>query len=53
MTQFVTAQRARLKSKSLDAAAISAAKSGDIVEAAAWTAAARAMFSLDEFVTKG
>ena len=52
MLRFVNAQRVRLSNQSLNAAAISGVKSGPAIEPAAWTAASRALFSLDEFVTK-
>ena len=52
MLQFVNVQRQRLKSKELDAAKICG--SADVsLDRAAWTLAARAVFNLDEFVTKG
>jgi hypothetical protein len=53
MQKFLQAQRARLQKGELQPAIIAAAKDGNLVEAAAWTLAARALFNLDEFVTKG
>jgi len=52
MLQFVNAQRQRLKSKELDAAKI-CGSAGSSPDRAAWTLAARTVFNLDEFVTKG
>ena len=52
MLRFVNAQRDRLKAKQLDAAAIAGSKDATL-DAAAWTLAARTVFNLDEFVTKG
>lgn len=49
--QFVDAQRRRLKSGDLNAARIAGGKR-DAVEAAAWTTLARALFSLDETITR-
>ncbi|MDB6137119.1 MAG: Planctomycete cytochrome [Verrucomicrobiaceae bacterium] len=50
--QFVKAQRARLSSGELEAAKIGGGPERT-VEVAAWTLAARSMFNLDEFLTKG
>ncbi len=52
LVQFVETQRARCLSKELDAAAIAGTKGSDAAERAAWTLLARALFNLDEFVTK-
>jgi hypothetical protein len=52
MLQFVNAQRGRLQAKQLDAVAI-VGRPDATVDEAAWTLAARAVFNLDEFVTKG
>ena len=53
LAKFFTTQKARFISKELDAQAIAGEGSGDANERAAWTALARAMFNLDEAVTKG
>lgn len=50
---FVLLQRQRFQAGELNAAAISGLTKGDTLEAAVWTLAARSMFNLDEFVTKG
>jgi len=50
---FLNQQRSRLKSGDLKASEITAIKEGDATEAAAWTLTARALFNLDEFITKG
>ena len=52
MLRFVNAQRDRLKAKQLDAAAITG-RPDATPDDAAWTLAARTVFNLDEFVTKG
>ncbi|MDB6073854.1 MAG: Planctomycete cytochrome [Verrucomicrobiaceae bacterium] len=49
---FVKTQRARLAAGKLDAVKIGGVP-GTTVEAAAWTLAARSVFNLDEFLTKG
>ena len=49
---YVNAQRERLKAKQLDSSAIAGSQDAT-VDAAAWTLAARTVFNLDEFVTKG
>lgn len=49
---YVNAQRERLKAKHLDPSAIAGSQDAT-VDAAAWTLAARTVFNLDEFVTKG
>ena len=51
LLQFVKQQRDRLQNKELDAAKICG--EGASIDAAAWTLAARTIFNLDEFVTKG
>lgn len=50
---FIDQQRARLKSGELKAAEITGISEKESTEAAAWTLAARALFNLDEFITKG
>ena len=52
MLQFVGSQRARLKTGELKPAKIGG-QPDSTPEAAAWTLAARAVFNLDEFLTKG
>lgn len=49
---FVEAQRRRLDSRELDAATVSGSKDVDNINHAAWTLLARALFNLDEFVTR-
>ncbi len=53
MQSFVAGQRTRLQQGELVAAEVSGVKDATAVEAAAWTLAARTMFNLDEFMTKG
>jgi hypothetical protein len=53
LARFFEDQKGRLTRKELDAAAIAGLGEADVVERAAWTAVARALFNLDEFVTKG
>lgn len=52
MQSFLTQQRSRLKSGELKAADITGL-TAEATEAATWTLAARVLFNLDEFVTKG
>ena len=52
MQRFLTAQRARLQAKELDAAKITGDAKATL-DAALWTLVARTVFNLDEFVTKG
>jgi hypothetical protein len=52
LTKFTATQKARFESKELDAAKIAGAGEGDINERAAWTALARTLLNLDEFVVK-
>ena len=52
MQRFLTAQRARLQVKELDAAKITGDAKASL-DAALWTLVARTVFNLDEFVTKG
>jgi hypothetical protein len=52
LAKFYRAQLGRFERKELDAAKVAGAGAGDVNERAAWTAAARAVLNLDEFVTK-
>ena len=52
LAKFFATQKARFISKELDAKAIAGEAPGDVNERAAWTALARAVFNLDEAVTK-
>jgi hypothetical protein len=52
LTLFVRRQRARFQSKELSAEELTGDGSGDNVERATWTALARALFCLDETVTR-
>lgn len=49
---FLETQRGRLRDGSLDPAALAGPGDGDRAERAAWTALARVLLNLDEFVTK-
>ncbi len=49
---FVTTQRQRLQAGELSASQISPTSSGEPLELAAWTLAARALLNLDEFISK-
>jgi hypothetical protein len=49
---FVTAQTKRFAARRADAKKLAGAGSGDMAERAAWTALARVLLNLDEFVTK-
>jgi hypothetical protein len=49
---FLEAQQQRFASKQLDAAAVSGSKDVGSVDHATWTLLARALFNLDEFVTR-
>jgi hypothetical protein len=51
--KFYGRQRERLAHKELDAAKIAGPGQGDVIERAVWTILARAIFNLDEAVTKG
>ncbi len=53
LAKFFAAQKARFVSNELDAKAVAGEAPGDANERAAWTALARAIFNLDESVTKG
>jgi hypothetical protein len=52
LAKFYRAQKARFERKELDAAKVAGPGEGDANERAAWTATARAVLNLDEFVTK-
>ena len=51
-SQFVEHQRTRLQKGELNATTITGSKTADDRQAAIWTLAARALFNLDEFITK-
>jgi hypothetical protein len=53
LARFYQAQKGRLEKKELSAATIAGPGAGDANDRAAWTLLARALFNLDEFVTKG
>ncbi|HEY6168659.1 MAG TPA: PSD1 and planctomycete cytochrome C domain-containing protein [Verrucomicrobiae bacterium] len=53
LVKFYEAQKQRFVAKELDAAKIAGAGEGDANERAAWAALARALFNLDETITKG
>jgi hypothetical protein len=53
LTGYLEAQRTRMRSGELDAAVINGNKDAKDIDRAAWTLLARALFNLDEFVTKG
>jgi hypothetical protein len=52
LARFYRAQKGRLERNELDAAKVAGSGAGDVNERAAWTATARAVLNLDEFVTK-
>jgi hypothetical protein len=52
LAAFVEAQKRRFESKELDAGVVAGPGDGDVHERAAWTAAARVLFNLDEMITK-
>jgi len=52
LTKFYENQRARIKSGKLDAKPLAGEGSGDPAERAVWTLTARAVFNLDEMITK-
>jgi len=52
LAKFFAAQKARFVSNELDAKAIAGDGTGDVNERGAWTVLARAIFNLDEAVTK-
>ncbi len=53
LVKFFEAQRARFASGELKAATFAGPGDGDATDRAAWTALARALLNLDEFVAKG
>ncbi|RBP36055.1 cytochrome c [Roseimicrobium gellanilyticum] len=53
LIEYLEAQRKRIRSGELDAAVISGNKDAREIDRAAWTLLGRALFNLDEFVTKG
>jgi hypothetical protein len=52
LVEFYQTQKQRFDNEELDAATIAGAEEGDVNERAAWTALARALFNLDEMITK-
>jgi len=52
LTKFYEAQRVRFATDEKRAVAVAGAGNGPVAERAAWTATARAILNLDEFVTK-
>src|SRR5262249_44365664 len=52
LAAFCEAQKRRFESKELNAAVVAGPGEGDVHERAAWTAAARVLFNLDEMITK-
>ena len=52
LVKFHAAQKARFAKNDKQAAALGGAGPGDVTERAAWTALARVLMNLDEFVTK-
>ena len=52
LVQFFEQQKQRFEKKELDAAAVAGPGKDDVNERAAWTALARALFNLDEAITK-
>ncbi len=52
LTKFFQTQRERFASGALDAKKVAGDGNGDAVDRAAWTTVARAMFNLDEAITK-
>ncbi len=53
LVKFYEAQKKRFETKELDAAKVAGSGTGDATERAAWTTVARALFNLDETITKG
>jgi Protein of unknown function (DUF1553)/Protein of unknown function (DUF1549)/Planctomycete cytochrome C len=53
LVKFFESQKQRFTSKALDAAKLTGPGEGDLNERAAWTVVARALFNLDEAITKG
>jgi hypothetical protein len=52
LSKFYATQKARFANGELDAKALAGEGAGDVNECAAWTALARALWNLDEAVTK-
>jgi hypothetical protein len=52
LTDFLTKQRERLKTGSLDAPKLAGSKEGDATTRATWTTVARAVMNVDEMVTR-
>jgi mono/diheme cytochrome c family protein len=52
LVRFFEAQKRRFADRQLDPAAVAGPGAGDAAERAAWTALARALFNLDEAITK-
>ena len=52
MMNFYESQKRRFETKELHADAVAGPGVGDVNERAAWTALARAIFNLDEAITK-
>jgi hypothetical protein len=52
LTGYFHAQKRRFEAKELDAAAVAGAGEGNANERAAWTVLVRALFNLDEMITK-
>jgi hypothetical protein len=53
LVKFFESQRQRFAAKEFDAAKLAGPGAGDANERAAWTVVARALFNLDEAITKG
>jgi hypothetical protein len=52
LLEYLQSQRSRLAAGELDAAKVALPGEGDIIERAAWTLAARALFNLDEAISR-
>ena len=52
LSQFYAAQKERFTKGELDAKALAGEGAGEVNECAAWTALARALWNLDEAITK-
>jgi len=53
LVEFYEAQRRAFGAKATEAAAVAGPGEGDVAARAAWTALSRALFNLDEMITKG
>ncbi|MFO0925706.1 MAG: PSD1 and planctomycete cytochrome C domain-containing protein [Gemmataceae bacterium] len=53
LTEFYQAQVKRFRARAADAAAMAGPGAGDVAERAAWVAVARALFNLDETISRG